>query len=224
MSDDTSDVRGSASSDCRGVYELTEQSPRVQRHSNSFRFWHHGRRGRSTARHACFAFGLCYADTESSKCDVATQTPNSQVTTQCIEHESCSHLSRIAAIAPTLAQGVQHSSLQLSLERELAASVGVGSQLMVAGGSGPNSGWDTRSIVDILNVNTGMWTTANLSQPRADLAGTSVGNLALFAGGAVAFGTDSLYHATKVRTYQRGPGPARSERGAQADQYFFVTQ
>jgi hypothetical protein len=37
--------------------------------------------------------------------------------------------------------------------------------------------------VDIFDSATGKWTTAILSQARSDLAATSVGSLALFAGG-----------------------------------------
>jgi hypothetical protein len=37
--------------------------------------------------------------------------------------------------------------------------------------------------VDLYNSATGMWTTAQLSVARSGLAATSVGNLAIFAGG-----------------------------------------
>ena len=39
------------------------------------------------------------------------------------------------------------------------------------------------AVVDIYNYSSNTWTTANLSQARYFLAATSVGNLALFAGG-----------------------------------------
>jgi hypothetical protein len=39
--------------------------------------------------------------------------------------------------------------------------------------------------VDIFNATSNIWSTLSLSQPRLSLAGTSVGNLALFAGGSV---------------------------------------
>ena len=39
--------------------------------------------------------------------------------------------------------------------------------------------------MDIYNYSSNTWTTANLSQARASLAATSVGNLALFAGGEI---------------------------------------
>ncbi len=40
------------------------------------------------------------------------------------------------------------------------------------------------SVVDLYNINTGSWSQAELSVARADLIATSVGNVALFAGGA----------------------------------------
>ena len=50
---------------------------------------------------------------------------------------------------------------------------------MIGGGSSPNS------RVDIYNVTSDTWTTANLSQPRARLTATSVGNAAFFADGSL---------------------------------------
>src|SRR5690349_12736354 len=44
-------------------------------------------------------------------------------------------------------------------------------------------------VVDIYNLSNNSWTTASLSQARGYLAATSVGNLALFAGG----GNGNLY-------------------------------
>ncbi len=41
-----------------------------------------------------------------------------------------------------------------------------------------------RNDVDIFDSGTGIWTTAILSQKRSGLAATSVGSLALFAGGS----------------------------------------
>jgi hypothetical protein len=39
-------------------------------------------------------------------------------------------------------------------------------------------------VVDVYNVTDGLWTTANLSIPRADIAAISaVGKVAIFAGG-----------------------------------------
>jgi hypothetical protein len=42
------------------------------------------------------------------------------------------------------------------------------------------------NVVDVYNVTTGTWSTAQLSVARSELAATSVGNVALFAGGGSA--------------------------------------
>jgi hypothetical protein len=47
----------------------------------------------------------------------------------------------------------------------------------------------SQTAVDIFNVATGMWSTAQLSLQRRAMGVTSVGNIALFAGGGVADGT-----------------------------------
>jgi hypothetical protein len=44
----------------------------------------------------------------------------------------------------------------------------------------------TLNVVDVYNGATGVWTTAQLSVARSNLAATSVGNVALFAGGSPA--------------------------------------
>ncbi len=49
--------------------------------------------------------------------------------------------------------------------------------------------FDSQSAVDIFNRVTGMWSTAQLSMKRRAMGATSVGNVALFAGGGVADGT-----------------------------------
>ncbi len=48
------------------------------------------------------------------------------------------------------------------------------------------------SVVDLYNVTTRVWTTAQLSAPRSSLAATSVGNIALFAGGMSLSSLNSL--------------------------------
>jgi hypothetical protein len=40
------------------------------------------------------------------------------------------------------------------------------------------------NVVDLYDSGTGRWSTAQLSQARFDLSATSVGTLAIFAGGA----------------------------------------
>ena len=42
---------------------------------------------------------------------------------------------------------------------------------------------DWSKVVDLYNSTTGAWSTAQLSEKRSDLAATSVGNVAIFAGG-----------------------------------------
>jgi hypothetical protein len=48
--------------------------------------------------------------------------------------------------------------------------------------AGP-SGFQVSSAVDLYDRQTGQWSTALLSEKRSDLAATSVGNVAIFAGG-----------------------------------------
>jgi hypothetical protein len=49
--------------------------------------------------------------------------------------------------------------------------------------------FNSQTAVDIFNSVTGMWSTAQLSLKRRAMGATSVGNIALFAGGGVADGT-----------------------------------
>ncbi len=42
------------------------------------------------------------------------------------------------------------------------------------------------NVVDLYNSGTGGWSTAQLSQARRDLSATSVGTVAMFAGGEIA--------------------------------------
>jgi hypothetical protein len=44
-------------------------------------------------------------------------------------------------------------------------------------------GPDVSSVVDLYDRGTGLWSTAQLSQARVDLSATSVGTVAMFAGG-----------------------------------------
>jgi hypothetical protein len=55
------------------------------------------------------------------------------------------------------------------------------------------------NVVDMYNASSGMWTTATLSQARTRLASTTVGNLAIFGGGAIYQGYSpvvDIYNAT----------------------------
>jgi hypothetical protein len=49
--------------------------------------------------------------------------------------------------------------------------------------------YNSQTAVDIFNRVTGMWSTAQLSLKRRAMGATSVGSIALFAGGGVADGT-----------------------------------
>ena len=53
------------------------------------------------------------------------------------------------------------------------------------------------SVVDLYNSATGVWSTAQLSVPRCALAATSVGNVAIFAGGLTNSGA-LLRESTRV--------------------------
>jgi hypothetical protein len=50
------------------------------------------------------------------------------------------------------------------------------------------AGGDISNVVDLYNVATGAWSTAQLSVARQYIAAASVGNVALFAGGEVVSG------------------------------------
>jgi hypothetical protein len=73
----------------------------------------------------------------------------------------------------------------LSQGRDSLAATTVGSKVIFAGGHYCTfSGGDYESdVVDIYDTDTGLWSTARLSQARESLAATTVGNKALFAGG-----------------------------------------
>ena len=47
---------------------------------------------------------------------------------------------------------------------------------------------DYSNVVDLYDSGTGRWWTAQLSQARYDLSATSVGTVAIFAGGRISFG------------------------------------
>ena len=68
----------------------------------------------------------------------------------------------------------------LSKARMSFAATSVGNVALFAGGYDLSRGVD---VVDLYNLSTDTWTTAQLSVGRYLLAATSVGNVALFAGG-----------------------------------------
>jgi hypothetical protein len=78
------------------------------------------------------------------------------------------------------------TTASLSQARVYLAATSVGNLAFFAGGGtfangGQIGGYS--SLVDIYNASSNTWTTASLSQPRRELTATSVGDLALFAGG-----------------------------------------
>jgi hypothetical protein len=95
---------------------------------------------------------------------------------------------------------------RLSMPRYSLAATSVGDVALFAGGAktvGPT--WPRPreqevSVVDIYNVTDGSWTTANLSIPRRNLTATSVGDVALFAGGTFINGSSQsvvdIYNVT----------------------------
>jgi hypothetical protein len=64
--------------------------------------------------------------------------------------------------------------------RSALAATSSGELVFFAGGEN-TTGYNDR--IDILNVSSGIWTTATLSQPRSQLAATSSRNLVFFGGG-----------------------------------------
>ncbi|MAG35304.1 MAG: hypothetical protein CL878_03520, partial [Dehalococcoidia bacterium] len=80
------------------------------------------------------------------------------------------------------------STATLSKGRYVLAATSVGAKAIFAGGyddDSSNDGAIQSNVVDIYDAVTGAWSTAALSQPRDELAATSVGRYALFAGGVV---------------------------------------
>ena len=78
------------------------------------------------------------------------------------------------------------STDQLSLPRLGVSSAAHGDLLFFAGGltyEGQTGSEIVRQVVDIYNVKTGTWTTANLSQPRIFIASAVAGDKVIFAGG-----------------------------------------
>jgi hypothetical protein len=81
----------------------------------------------------------------------------------------------------------QISTARLSVPRMLLAATSVGDLAIFAGGNAGVS-FDPPSlsnVVDIFNSTSKMWTTAKLSMARYLLVAASVGNTAIFAGGAL---------------------------------------
>ena len=73
----------------------------------------------------------------------------------------------------------------LSIAREGMAVAATGTKILFAGGFTGNytSGWQYYSRVDILDVETNAWTTAELSEARSSMTTAVLGNKIFFAGG-----------------------------------------
>lgn len=87
---------------------------------------------------------------------------------------------------------------ELSRGRSGVATTSVGDRFVLFAG-GLTGTWDNRvasAAVDIYNVDTNTWTTAALSHPRVNIAATSAGELAFFAGGSS--GDESLHSVIDV--------------------------
>jgi kelch-like protein 20 len=75
---------------------------------------------------------------------------------------------------------------KLSQARQYLSAAGAGSKILFGGGivfDVPTQKYIPSSVVDIYDVNTGKWTTAQLSEPRTQLTAAGAGNFILFAGG-----------------------------------------
>ena len=74
-------------------------------------------------------------------------------------------------------------SAVLSQGRGSLAAAAAGNKILFAGGAIYNATYDVSDRVDIYDVPSGTWTTAQLSEARNGLAGAAAGNKILFAGG-----------------------------------------
>jgi N-acetylneuraminic acid mutarotase len=74
-------------------------------------------------------------------------------------------------------------STMLSEGRASLAAAGAGNKILFAGGQVYNVTYDVSNRVDIYDVSSGTWTTAQLSEARNGLAGAAAENNILFGGG-----------------------------------------
>ncbi|MEO5583006.1 MAG: hypothetical protein ABIR66_09950 [Saprospiraceae bacterium] len=90
----------------------------------------------------------------------------------------------------------------LSQIRQFIALVSAGSKIFFAGGDvylpPPNN---VTSRVDIYDVNTHTWSTAELSVPRSQIATVAAGNKVFFAGGVYYTNPDEMYLVDRVDIY-----------------------
>lgn len=78
----------------------------------------------------------------------------------------------------TRGEEVEYSGTSSIPARAGLAAAGAGNKIVFAGGSDPYSG-----TANIYDINTGTWTTWQLSEPRVGLAAAAAGNKIVFAGG-----------------------------------------
>ena len=83
----------------------------------------------------------------------------------------------------------------LSKKRDYVAAATAGNKILFAGGVG--AGQDISSRVDIYDISTQTWSTAELSEARSVIGAATVGNKVLFAGGAKNYDYDGWYNSTR---------------------------
>ncbi|MBS1655950.1 MAG: PKD domain-containing protein, partial [Bacteroidetes bacterium] len=95
----------------------------------------------------------------------------------------------------------------LSIKRKLGAVVASGNKIFFAGGTTPptSPGLHPSSRVDIYDVSTNTWSTAELSQARWGLAAAAYGNKVYFAGGTAIFGSRPA-ETSRIDVYDLGTG------------------
>jgi len=96
------------------------------------------------------------------------------------------------------------TTANLSEARSGLRATTVGTKVFFAGGRSTSGGLPStnifHSVVDIYDNSTGLWTTANLSQARAGLDATAVGNKVFFAGGSIgqSIGPSSFFSVVDI--------------------------
>jgi hypothetical protein len=105
----------------------------------------------------------------------------------------------------------------LSQPRSQAATASVGSLILIAGGSAndqrPETARSQSRAVDIYNAATGTWTKGKLSQPRVNIAATTLGHQVFFAGGSTySAKRRHLIHSNRVDIYNALTGKWKTAR------------
>jgi len=116
----------------------------------------------------------------------------------------------------------------LSVARSLLACAATGTKIVFAGGSTDGHGGGASDVVDIFDVITNSWTTAQLSEPRYLLSAAGAGNKIVFAGGVDKDGgyskTVDIFDVVtnKWTTAQLSEGRSRLAAAASGDKILFV--